>query len=338
MSLSCMQTWRVLFAANPWLPCPVCESYTDEASSVCIAMAQIYLFIYLFKGKVRMQFDIRRLDVYRKVPKDLTQPTFTGACVSICSIVFIIFLMTSELASFMQTDTVSEIFVDLPSDDMKIPVRLNVTFPRLNCDFLGLDIQDDKGRHEVGFHENTEKIVLSDGIGCRFEGLFYVNRVPGNFHLSTHSASHQPDNPDMLHKVNSLQFGDIIETTGAFDAMNVFDQLGSTGLSSHDYIIKIVPTIYHRLNGSIQNTFQYSFAHKDYIAYGHGNRIVPAIWFKYDVNPITIKYMEKRKPFYHFITTFCAIIGGTFTVAGIIDALIFTAHGILKKAEIGKLS
>ena len=25
-----------------------------------------------------MQFDLRRLDIYRKVPKDLTQPTLTG--------------------------------------------------------------------------------------------------------------------------------------------------------------------------------------------------------------------------------------------------------------------
>jgi len=26
-----------------------------------------------------MQFDVRRFDVYRKVPKDLTEPTLTGA-------------------------------------------------------------------------------------------------------------------------------------------------------------------------------------------------------------------------------------------------------------------
>jgi len=26
-----------------------------------------------------MQFDVRRFDVYRKIPKDLTEPTLTGA-------------------------------------------------------------------------------------------------------------------------------------------------------------------------------------------------------------------------------------------------------------------
>ena len=34
----------------------------------------------------------------------------------------------------------------------------------------------------------------------------------------------------------------------------------------------------------------------------------------------------------------CAIVGGTFTVAGIVDSLIFSAAEIFRKAELGKLS
>lgn len=67
-------------------------------------------------------------------------------------------------------------------------------------------------------------------------------------------------------------------------------------------------------------------------------RVVPAIWFRYDLNPITVKYHESRPPLYHFLTTVCAIVGGTFTVAGIIDSCIFTGLEIFKKLEIGKLS
>lgn len=40
---------------------------------------------------------------------------------------------------------------------------------------MGLDIQDDMGRHEVGFVENTEKTPV--GAGCRFEGKFYIHKV-----------------------------------------------------------------------------------------------------------------------------------------------------------------
>ena len=39
-----------------------------------------------------------------------------------------------------------------------------------------------------------------------------------------------------------------------------------------------------------------------------------------------------------FVFQVCAIVGGTFTVAGIIDSIIFTASELFKKAQLGKLS
>lgn len=101
--------------------------------------------------------------------------------------------------------------------------------------------------------------------------------------------------------------------------------------------MKIVPTIYETLGGDVQKPFQYTFAYKSFISLSHTGRILPAIWFRYDLNPITVKYKEHRQPFYHFLTAICAIVGGTFTVAGIIDSLVFTAHSWYKKLEIGKL-
>ena len=60
--------------------------------------------------------------------------------------------------------------------------------------------------------------------------------------------------------------------------------------------------------------------------------------FRYDLNPITVRYHESRPPLYHFLTTICAIVGGTFTVAGIIDSCIFSATEIFKKFELGKIN
>lgn len=39
---------------------------------------------------------------------------------------------------------------------------------------------------------------------------------------------------------------------------------------------------------------------------------------------------------YHFVTTTCAIIGGVFTVAGIVDGLVHTGARLAKKVELGK--
>ena len=49
---------------------------------------------------------------------------------------------------------------------------------RMKCEYLGIDIQDDMGRHEVGFVENTVKTPLGkDSEGCLFEARFHINKV-----------------------------------------------------------------------------------------------------------------------------------------------------------------
>lgn len=290
-----------------------------------------------------MQFDIRRFDIYRKVPKDLTQPTLTGACISIFSVLFILFLFLSELSLFITHDVVSELTVEDPvKHSEKIPVFINLTLPNLNCKYLGLDIQDDMGRHEVGFQDNTQKFEVNGGNGCRMESHFLINKVPGNFHVSTHSAESQPDNPDMTHIIHKVRFGmDLQEgkdVSGSFNPMEGLDKTKSQAIATHDYIVKIVPSVYEDSRGNFRYPYQYTFSYRDVVQYGHGGRMMPAIWFRYDLSPITVRYKEKRKPFYTFLTTVCAIVGGTFTVAGILDSCIFTAAEVFRKLEIGKLS
>ncbi|XP_078589064.1 endoplasmic reticulum-Golgi intermediate compartment protein 1-like [Branchiostoma floridae x Branchiostoma japonicum] len=292
-----------------------------------------------------MPFDVKRFDIYRKIPKDLTQPTLTGALVSILSGMFIVFLLLSEFHAFIMSDIMSELFVDNSGGGGgQISVFINISLPRLKCEVVGLDIQDEMGRHEVGFVEDTEKVPVNNGLGCRFEGRFWINKVPGNFHMSTHSAPVQPASPDMTHVVHDLRFGEDLAAflpdhiKGSFNPLDEVERLHANALSSHDYFLKIVPTIFENRSDKKSFAFQYTYAYKDYISFGHGNRVMPAIWFRYDLSPITVKYTDKRKPFYHFITTICAVVGGTFTVAGIIDSVIFTAAEVFKKAELGKLS
>uniref|UniRef100_A0A8C3DNN3 Endoplasmic reticulum-Golgi intermediate compartment protein n=1 Tax=Corvus moneduloides TaxID=1196302 RepID=A0A8C3DNN3_CORMO len=262
--------------------------------------------------------------------------------VSVCCCLFILFLFLSELTGFIATEIVNELYVDDPDKDSggKIEVNLNISLPNLHCELVGLDIQDEMGRHEVGHIDNSMKIPLNNGDGCRFEGHFSINKVPGNFHVSTHSATAQPQNPDMTHVIHKLSFGDKLQVHnvhGAFNALEGADKLSSNPLASHDYILKIVPTVYEDMSGKQRYSYQYTVANKEYVAYSHTGRIIPAIWFRYDLSPITVKYTERRQPLYRFITSICAIIGGTFTVAGILDSCIFTASEAWKKIQLGKM-
>ncbi|KAH7977260.1 hypothetical protein HPB49_000167 [Dermacentor silvarum] len=168
-------------------------------------------------------------DIYRKIPKDLTQPTVTGAVISILSCFFISILFLSEFISYMSPELVSELYVDNPSSADKIPVSINITLLKLDCNVVGLDIQDDMGRHEVGFVENTEKTPV--GSGCRFEGKFFIHKVPGNFHVSTHAAAKQPDKIDMTHIIHDLTFGVKMtdEVRGSFNSLDEMDKSGANG-------------------------------------------------------------------------------------------------------------
>jgi hypothetical protein len=93
----------------------------------------------------------------------------------------------------MTVETQSRLYVDDGSIDGRdrMRVRINVTLPNLRCDYLGLDIQDSLGRHEVGYLGETIKTPLLSAAdpekqGCNFAGEFFIMKVPGNFHIGTH--------------------------------------------------------------------------------------------------------------------------------------------------------
>ena len=60
----------------------------------------------------------------------------------------------------------------------------------------------------------------------------------------------------------------------------------------------------------------------------------PSIDFKYDLSPISIVVQQERIPTYKFITSSCAIIGGVFTVIGLLENVLHVTHQSLSKKQI----
>jgi len=50
---------------------------------------------------------------------------------------------------------------------------------------------------------------------------------------------------------------------------------------------------------------------------------VPEAKFSYDLSPMAVVVINKGRRWYDFVTSVCAIIGGTFTVVGLIDAALY---------------
>lgn len=61
------------------------------------------------------------------------------------------------------------------------------------------------------------------------------------------------------------------------------------------------------------------------------------VFFNFDISPMRIIYRQQSLTFLQFLTSVCAIVGGVFTVAGIIDGAIYNANRTLKrKIQLGK--
>lgn len=97
---------------------------------------------------------LKKFDVYRDVPKDLTEQTVIGAIVSLLCGIIVVYLFCSEFLAFLTIETTSEMYVDPDIDHHNhatIMIRMNFTVPRMPCAVTSVDVQDVMGSHIVRF-------------------------------------------------------------------------------------------------------------------------------------------------------------------------------------------
>lgn len=204
--------------------------------------------------------------------------------------------------------------------------------------------------------EDEEWLKSMMGEGCRLEGYLTVNKVPGNVHISAHSTQqflplmgiYDPFDLDIRHNIhhfgldntrvrsedNLNDLSKVRELRGSFTPLDGYRLLKEGKAQFSEYYLKVVPTTYvDPVDSSETYTFQLT-ADNNLITTQHQ---LPAIYFRYDFSPITVRYYPKREPFLRFLVQVCAIIGGVFTVAGMIDGFIYRSSSFFKKAELGKL-
>ncbi|KAG6600230.1 Endoplasmic reticulum-Golgi intermediate compartment protein 3, partial [Cucurbita argyrosperma subsp. sororia] len=192
-----------------------------------------------------------------------------------------------------------------------------------------------------------QKVKDEEGEGCNIEGSLEVNKVAGSFNFvpgkSFHQSSFnflglfalQTSDYNVSHRINRLAFGNHYDglvnpldgVHWKYDKQNVM----------HQYFVKVVPTIYTDIGGHTVHSNQYS-ATEHFKSVEFGNSLsIPGVFFYYDLSPVKVTYSEEHVPFLHFMTHICAIVGGVFSVAGIVDAFIYHGQRKMKKVEIGKL-
>ena len=106
---------------------------------------------------------LRALDVYRDIPKELSEPTSTGGVISIVAVLCLSFLLCSEFLSYLSGTVTHQLLIEQPhpiptsashepgtssafvhsiDQSLSVAVHLNITFYHIPCVALGVEVQD----------------------------------------------------------------------------------------------------------------------------------------------------------------------------------------------------
>ena len=200
--------------------------------------------------------------------------------------------------------------------------------------------------------ERKRKLYLQDRPehpGCQVSGYLMVNRVPGNFHIEASSKSHNLNAAmtNLSHIVHHLSFGEPLFTgKGTRSVQRILKQVPEehqqfSPMDGQKYVtkdfhqayhhyIKVVSTHMNMGSWKSKQLTTYQFLEQSQIVF-YDDVNVPEARFSYDLSPMSVVVQKKGRKWYDYLTSLCAIIGGTFTTLGLIDA---TLYKVLKPKKL----
>jgi len=102
-----------------------------------------------------------------------------------------------------------------------------------------------------------------------------------------------------------------------------------------EYYCNVVPTTYRKLSDFQRHVYQFTANSNKLTANTHQS----SIYFRYGLSPVTVNYTDSRRPFFGFLVQTMGLVGGLFTVAGILESILYQGiQTVQKKFEMGKLT
>jgi thiol-disulfide isomerase/thioredoxin len=179
--------------------------------------------------------------------------------------------------------------------------------------------------------------------GCRMTGSVEILRVPSEFHfqVKAQDKSLVASLTNVSHEVHQIIFADT-DIEGFTKLVrrlpdNIIKNLNplsnkkfiaTRNNESPQHFFQVVSTNYYD-NLVYQVTAQSHMKEED-------RHAIPKAKFSYTISPMTVDISYIRKPFYQFLTSVCALLGGAYTIIRVLyGATDFVAKKY--KAQVGKL-
>jgi hypothetical protein len=198
--------------------------------------------------------------------------------------------------------------------------------------------------------ESRVKVAqVQEGEGCNVFGTMEVARVTGSFQLAPASKARslqplklfnqgQPEDWarfNVTHHIKRFSFG--IDFPGQENPLDGVWTSSPGGAAVSKYFLKVVPTTYEFVHGKSVQTNQYSVTQYFKPLDGVTSSMMPMIAFTFELTPLKVMKTERRSgTLLHFATRIAALIGGLFTVAGILDAALYHSSKQLIKMQLNK--
>ncbi|OQS06780.1 endoplasmic reticulum-Golgi intermediate compartment protein [Thraustotheca clavata] len=277
---------------------------------------------------------LRQYDVYTKGVEGIQERTTGGAIITLTSLVVVLLLFLSELGIYTTTEVANRMYVDVDPQDTVMHVEVDITFLHEPCSDVAMDASDTKGNREVIVQSDVVAYPLEDEKeGCRFKGFVDLKKIAGDINFAHEGSLNMFTFLEFLdfnssHIVHSLRFGPSIP-----NMVNPLENVHKVVIENfklYKYRISIVPTQYTPLYGSPVQTYQYSVTEHASDPNENGRFSFPGVAFSYEFSPIKVEYIETKPSFLQFLTSTCAIVGGVFAVARILDGFVYSvsAHKV----------
>ena len=188
-------------------------------------------------------------------------------------------------------------------------------------------------------HDHAKRVWSSmEHPGCQISGTLLLNRAPGHFYIQAKSLAHDidPRVANLSHVVHHLSF----ESTDGDSKRNsrwsrrhepVFDK-ATAPLDDSTYILhEPHESWHHYLKLVSTNSDHYHVTPSHQLALYREDHVTEAK-FILDISPIAVHHRVERRPWYDYVTSVLAIVGGTFTVVGMVEWWIESAARRLRRA------
>jgi len=335
---------------------------------------------------------LRRLDAFVKTRPDLQQKSAAGGIITLvaaaaAALLFVgqtyVYIMGRPHHSLGLSKSFSTPLHRIPRENDppipdailhsrgKIPMRLHITFPYLNCDQLDVthdgaslrsgDLDKIHGKHSLQLRKPTSSELSKlkgntfKSSGCTVEGTLRPQIVAGILQISfSHHAWSEATAlittrrlrdkemvPEMLknynisHYIHKVEFGQTFPYSTHKPLENRAHVIENDygGIAVEQIQVKLVPTISHGIFFK-EKTYQTSVVDttiQPQTLVAHGVPYLPGLVISYDFTPLQIDHTQGRDNILVFVSSLLSIVAGAFVTVGLVTGCLVNTASEIAK-------